>query len=63
MCADSSKNRNAVQKVTEVLKKLNIPLVKNFDIIGKHLRDRSLHLNKHGMSRLALNYTVAMRKL
>ena len=28
---------NTVQKVNEILKELNIPLVKNFDIVKKHL--------------------------
>ena len=34
MRVDSSKNGNAVQKVNEILKELNIPLVKYFIGIG-----------------------------
>ena len=60
MRVDSSKNGNAVQKVNEILKELNIPLVKN---IFKDLGNRGLHLNEHGTSRLAMNYIAALRKL
>ena len=35
MRVDSSKNGNAVQKVYEILKKLNVPLVKNLILLGK----------------------------
>ena len=64
MRVDSSKNGNAVQKVNEILKELNIPLVKNiFNIIKKDLGNRGLHLNEHGTSRLAMNYIAALRKL
>ena len=55
MRVDSSKNGNAVQKVNEILKELNIPLKKNFNIVKKHLESRGLHLNEHGTSRLAMN--------
>ena len=55
MRIDSSKNGNAVQKVNEILKELNMPLVKNFNIVKKHLGNRGLHLNEHGTSRLALH--------
>ena len=47
MRVDSLKNENAVQKVNAVLKELNIPLVKNFNVNKKHLGNRGLHLNKH----------------
>ena len=40
MRVDNSKNGNAVQKVNEILKELNIPLVKNFNIVKKHLGSR-----------------------
>ena len=63
MRVDSSKNGNAVQKVNEILRALNIPLVKNFNIVKKHLRNRSLHLNEHGTSRLAMNFIATIRKL
>ena len=46
--ADSSKNVNAVQKVNETLKELNMPLVKIFNIVKEHLGNRVLHLNAHG---------------
>ena len=35
MRVDSSKNGNAVQKVYEILKELNVPLVKNLILLGK----------------------------
>ena len=60
---NSSKNGNAVQKVNEILKELNIPLKKNFNIVKKHLGSRGLHLNEHGTSRLAMNYIATIRKL
>ena len=63
MRVDSSKNGNAVQKVNEILKELNIPLVKNFNIDEKHFGSRELHLNEHGTSRLAMNYIATIRKL
>ena len=63
MRADSLKNGNAVQKVNEILKELNIPLVKNFNIVKKHLENRGLHLNEHGTLRLAMNYIATIRKL
>ena len=60
---DSSKNRNAIQKVNQILKEFNIPLVKNFNIVKKHLENTGLHLNEHGTSRLAMNYIATIRKL
>ena len=33
MCVDNSKNGNGVQKVNEILKELDIPLVKSFNIV------------------------------
>ena len=33
MCADSSKNGNAVQKVNEILKELSVPLAKKCNIV------------------------------
>ena len=63
MRLDSSKNANAVQKVAEILKEWNIPLVKNFNIVKKHLGNRGLHLNEHRTSRLAMNYIATIRKL
>ena len=53
----------AVQKVNEILKKLNISLVKNFNIVKKHLGNRGLHLNKHGISRLAINYSCYNKEI
>ena len=63
MQVDSSKNGNAIQKVNEILKKLNIPHVKNVNIVKKHLGNSGLHLNEHGTSRLAMNYIATIRKL
>ena len=63
MQVDSSKNGNAIQKVNEILKKLNIPHVKNVNIVKKHLGNSDLHLNEHGTSRLAMNYIATRRKL
>ena len=59
----SSKNGNVVQKLNEILKELNIPLIKNFNIVKKRLGNRGLHLNEHGTSRLAMNYIATIRKL
>ena len=63
MRVDSLKNENAVQKVNAVLKELNIPLVKNFNVNKKHLGNRGLHLNKHATSRRAINYIATIMKL
>ena len=63
MRLDSSKNGNAVQKINEILKELNIPFAKNFNIVKNHLGNRGLHLNEHGTSRLAMNYIATIRKL
>ena len=63
MCVDSSKNGSAVQKVNEILKELTMPLVKNFNIVKKHLGSKGLHLNDHGTSRLAMNYIDTISKL
>ena len=54
------KDGNAVQKVNEILKELNIPLAKNINIAKKHLGSKGLHLNKHGISRLAMNETATI---
>ena len=61
MRVDSSKNGNAVQKLN--LKELNIPLIKNFNIVKRNLGNKGLHLNEHGTSRLAMNYIATIRKL
>ena len=61
MRVDSSKNGNAVQKLN--LKEWNIPLIKNFNIVKRHLGNKGLHLNEHGTSRLAMNYIATIRKL
>ena len=45
---DSSKNGNAVEKVNENLKELNMPLVKIFNIVKENLGNRVLHLHEHG---------------
>ena len=64
MRTDNSKNRNAVlQKVNRILKELNIPLVKNFNIVKKHSGNRGLHLNEHGTSRLAMKILSLLLKL
>ena len=63
LLVDSSKNGNVVQKVNEILKELNIPLIKNFNIVRKHLGNRRQHLNEHETSRLEMNYVAAKRKL
>ena len=63
MQVDSWKNGNAIQKVNEILKELNIPHVKNVNIVKKHLENSGLHLNEHGTSRLAMNYIATIRKL
>ena len=47
----SSKNGNAVQNVNEILKELNIPLVKNFNIVKKYLGNKGLHLHYIGAIR------------
>ena len=49
---------DAVQKVTEILKELNIPLTKNLNIFRKTLGIRGLHLNGHETSRLAMNHII-----
>ena len=63
MRVDSYKNWNAVQKVNEILEELNISPAKTFNIFRKHLGSRSLHLNEHGTSRVAMNCIAAIRKL
>ena len=63
MRLDSARNGNAVQKVNEILKEMNIALVKNFNIVKKHLGNWGPHLNEHGTSRLAMNYIATIRKL
>ena len=63
LLVDSSKSGNAVQKVNEILKELNIPLIKIFNIVRKHLGNRRQHLNEHEASRLEMNYVAAIRKL
>ena len=63
ICADNPNNGNAVQKVNKNLKELNILLVKNFNTVKKDLRNRGLHLNEHGTSRLAMNNIATIRKL
>ena len=44
-------------------KELQIPLVKNFDIVKKRLGNRGLYLNEYGTSRLAMNYIATKTKL
>ena len=63
MRVDSSKNGNVVQKVNEILKELNMPLVKTFNIVKRHLGSRGLHLNDYGTLRLAMNNIATIRKL
>ena len=63
MRVDSSRSMNVVQKVNKILKEVNIPLAKNFNIVKKLLGNRSLYLNEHGTLRLAMNYIATIRKL
>ena len=63
MRVDSSRGMNAVQKVNKILKEVNIPLAKSFNIVKKLLGNRSLYLNEHGTLRLAMNYIATIRKL
>ena len=45
------------------MKELNIPLIKNLNVVEKYLENRGLNLNEHGKSRLAMNYIPTIRKL
>ena len=42
---------------------MNIPIVKNRNITVDHLGSKSLHLNPHGIARLAMNLKASIRKL
>ena len=42
---------------------MNIPFVKNRNITVDHLGSKSLHLNLHGIARLATNLKASIRKL
>ena len=58
-------NQGAHKVVFDLRKKLinqKIPIILNENITDEHLGYRGLHLNDHGLGKLAMNYIRYMRK-
>ena len=49
-------SQKVVFDLREKLINLKVPIIQNVNIIEKHLGKLGLHLNQHGLSRLALYY-------
>ena len=50
MHASNQKYGSVAHKINDILKELNVVVVKYFNIIGKHLGNRGFHLNGYGAS-------------
>ena len=50
-------------KLNDLLEELDIPVVKNKNIIVDHLGSKNLHLNPYGIARFAMNLKASIRKL
>ena len=61
MCYDSKKSGFVVDKVNDMLRELNIPIINNNNIVKKHAVAKGLYLNQYG--RLVMNYIAAVKKL
>ena len=61
--SDNGKAALTNQHPCNLLKDLNIDIVKNSNIGSKHLGGKGPHLNPHGTTGLALNLKAAIRKL
>ena len=60
---DEAKASYTINKVNELLTMLDIKKVNNNNIDKSHLSKRGLHLNPHGVKKLALNFIKILRKL
>ena len=59
---DDGKAGFTISKLNDLVKKMDIPTVKNRNIMVDHLGSKGLHLNPHGIVRFAMNLK-AIRKL
>ena len=53
--SDNGKGVLTNHHLCNLLEKLNIDIIKNYNIGSKHLAGKELHLSPHGTSKLALN--------
>ena len=60
---DDGKAGFTISKLNDVLKKMDIPTVKNRNIMVDHLGSKGLHLNPHGIARFAMNLKAAKKLL
>ena len=60
---DDGKAGFTISKLNDLLEELDIPTVKNKNIIVDHLGSKGLHLNPHGIARFAIILKTSIRKL
>ena len=60
---DDGKAGFTISKLNDLLKELDIPIVKNRNITVDHLGSKGLYLNPHGIARFAMNLKASIRKL
>ena len=60
---DDAKAQVTVQRVNDLLKKMDIPLINNDNITAEYLGKKQLHLNQRGVGKLALNFVKTLNKL
>ena len=60
---DDAKAQLTVTKVNELLMKMDIPLIENQNITCNQLGKKGLHLNQHGIGKLAINFIKTLRNL
>ena len=60
---DDAKAQLTVTKVNELLMKLEIPLIENQNITCNQLGKKGLHLNQHGIGKLAINFIKTLCNL
>ena len=60
---DDGKTGFTISKLNDLLKELDIPIVKNRIITVDHLGSKGLHLNPHGIARFAMNLKASVRNL
>lgn len=63
MRCDSKRSVYAVDKVSSMLKELNVPFFNSVNTVKKHVGIKGLHLNQYGEARQVMNYIAAINKL
>lgn len=58
---DDRKSSESVKSLIKKLNLLEIPMIDNSNIEDKHISNGGLHLNQHGIKRIALNIITFLR--